>query len=92
MRLYFALRAYDGPAHQVGSEPTPAAYLEALWAATAEMVRVLKPSGSIFVDLGDKYSGSPANMPQDTQAVAGRKVNSILGLKGRPEPTYDGIG
>ena len=26
--------------------------------ATSEMVRVLKPSGSIFVNLGDKYAGS----------------------------------
>lgn len=59
---YFALRSYrDGGEHydgQIGSEPTPQDFLEALWAATAEMVRVLKPSGSIFVNLGDKYAGS----------------------------------
>lgn len=59
---YFALRSYrDGDEHyggQVGSEPTPQDFLEALWAATAEMVRVLKPSGSIWVNLGDKYAGS----------------------------------
>ena len=30
--------------------------MDALIAATAEMVRVLKPSGSIWVNLGDKYS------------------------------------
>jgi SAM-dependent methyltransferase len=57
---YFALRDYrDGDAslgRQVGAEPTPAEYLEALWACTAEWVRVLKPGGSIFVNLGDKYS------------------------------------
>lgn len=59
---YFALRSYqDEGAHyegQVGSEPTPQEFLEALWAATEEMVRVLKPSGSIFINLGDKYAGS----------------------------------
>lgn len=56
---YFALRAYDGdhPA-MIGSEPTPQAFLEALWAATAEMMRVLKPSGSIFINLGDVYSST----------------------------------
>jgi len=56
---YFALRSYtDGGEHyagQVGSEPTPAAFVDALVTATREMVRVLKPSGSIFVNLGDKY-------------------------------------
>ena len=31
--------------------------MDALIAATAEMVRVLKPSGSIWVNLGDKYAG-----------------------------------
>lgn len=59
---YFALRSYrdDGEHYggQVGAEETPAAFVEALLAATAEMVRVLKPEGSIFVNLGDKYAGS----------------------------------
>jgi len=59
---YFALRSYqDGDEHydgQIGSEPSPQEFLEALWAATVEMVRVVKPSGSIFVNLGDKYAGS----------------------------------
>lgn len=59
---YFALRSYqDGGEHyggQIGSEATPLAFLEALWAVTAECKRVLKPGGSIFVNLGDKYAGS----------------------------------
>jgi len=59
---YFALRSYrDDDEHydgQIGSEASPQEFLEALWAATAEMVRVVKPSGSIFVNLGDKYAGS----------------------------------
>ena len=57
---YFGLRSYqDGGKHyagQIGSEATPAEFLDALIAATREMVRVLKPSGSIFVNLGDKYA------------------------------------
>lgn len=59
---YFAQRvytdggvAYDG---QVGAEDTPAAFLDALVAVTVELVRVLKPSGSIWVNLGDKYATS----------------------------------
>jgi DNA modification methylase len=61
---YFGLRSYqDGGEHyagQIGAEPTSAEFVDALIAATREMVRVLKPSGSIFVNLGDKYAGSGA--------------------------------
>lgn len=56
---YFGLRSYqDGGEHysgQIGSEATPAEFVDALIVATREMVRVLKPSGSIWVNLGDKY-------------------------------------
>lgn len=58
---YFGLRSYqDGGEHysgQIGDEPTPAEFVDALIAATREMVRVVKPSGSIWVNLGDKYAG-----------------------------------
>jgi DNA modification methylase len=59
---YFALRSYqDGGEHyggQIGSEPTPAEFVDALLEVTRECVRVLKPSGSLWVNLGDKYAGS----------------------------------
>lgn len=59
---YFGLRSYqDGGEHydgQIGDEATPAEFVDALLAATREMVRVLKPSGSIWVNLGDKYSAT----------------------------------
>jgi DNA modification methylase len=54
---YFGLRDY-GYAGQIGSETTPAEWLETLWACTREWVRVLKPEGSLFVNLGDKYGGA----------------------------------
>jgi DNA modification methylase len=59
---YFGLRSYtDGGQHypgQIGSEATPSEWLAAMLAATAEMMRCLKPSGSIWINLGDKYAGS----------------------------------
>lgn len=59
---YFALRSFsDGGEHyagQVGSEATPAEFIEALIDCTREMVRVLKPTGSIWVNLGDKYNSA----------------------------------
>jgi DNA modification methylase len=61
---YFGLRSYqDGGEHysgQIGDEPTPAEFVDALIAATAEMARVTKPSGSIWVNLGDKYASTTA--------------------------------
>jgi DNA modification methylase len=59
---YFDLRSYqDGGEHyggQIGSEDTPEQFLEALWTVTEQCARVLKPSGSMFINLGDKYAGS----------------------------------
>jgi site-specific DNA-methyltransferase (cytosine-N4-specific) len=57
---YFGLRSYtDGGEHydgQIGAESTPAEYIAALLTCTREWARVLKPAGSIWVDLGDKYA------------------------------------
>jgi DNA modification methylase len=73
---YFGLRSYtDGGVHypgQIGSEATPGEFIGALITATAEMVRVLKPSGSIWVNLGDKYSsGGRGTYATDTSARKG---------------------
>ena len=77
---YFALRSYrDGDEHyagQIGSEPTPQAFLEALWAVMAECWRVLKPTGSCFINLGDKRAGSGGHnnggLTGATSALGGR--------------------
>jgi SAM-dependent methyltransferase len=57
---YWNLRDYrDGGESlkgQIGSEATPREWLDALLNCTREWARVLKPEGSMFVDLGDKYS------------------------------------
>ena len=85
---YFAQRSYkDGGEHydgQIGSEPHPQLFLEALWAQLAEWWRVLKPGGSVFVNLGDKRSGSGApgttsglgGSPQGNRTGMGRSVTS----------------
>lgn len=60
---FLALRSYLPADHpdkhkEIGSEPTPAAFLDTLLALTAEWRRVLAPHGSLCVELGDTYSGS----------------------------------
>jgi DNA modification methylase len=62
---YFGQRDYrDGGESlegQIGSEETPREYVDALLACTREWMRVLKPEGSLFVNLGDShYSGKGA--------------------------------
>lgn len=44
---------YDG---QWGLEPTFQQYLENLWSMMDEIYRVLKPSGTVWINLGDTYS------------------------------------
>jgi DNA modification methylase len=57
---YFGQRDYrDGGESlkgQIGSEATPQEYVANLLDCTREWMRALKPSGSIFVNLGDKFS------------------------------------
>jgi DNA modification methylase len=96
---YFGLRSYsDGGVHfesQIGSEASPKEWLAALVECTREWVRVLKPPGSLFVNLGDKYAGgggwspdSPANQGKPRRNLAGRDTSgmppkSLLGLPWR---------
>lgn len=93
---YFGLRAYmdngemyDG---QIGAEATPAEFVDALIAATREMVRVVKPSGSIWVNLGDKYaSGGRGTYDLDpgrrevaaSRPADGARPKSLLGIPWR---------
>lgn len=71
---YWQLRSYvDGGQHyrgQIGLESTPAEYIAALMGCTREWTRVLKPSGSIFVNLGDAYysgKGAPGRTTVDAK-------------------------
>ena len=60
---FLALRSYlpaDDPAKpfEMGSEPTPGAFLDALLDVVEACARVLAPHGSMCFELGDTYSGS----------------------------------
>lgn len=80
---YYGLRSYtDGGEHyagQIGAEATPAEYIATLIDCTREWMRVLKPTGSIWVNLGDKYvadnrgSGGDSKRGDAKYAPAGRR-------------------
>lgn len=81
---YFGQRAYTDAGEvydgQIGLEPHPAEFLDALWAVTAECWRVLKPSGSMCVNLGDKRSGSGG--PGTTSGRGGAPQGGRTGMNG----------
>jgi DNA modification methylase len=79
------LRSYrDGGEHyegQIGSETTPAEYVaELVGMIDSEWRRVLKPSGSLFLNMGDKYAGSDGASHHGTG-------NSTLNIGPHPENT-----
>ena len=88
---YWALRSYsDNGEHydgQIGSEETPGEWLASLVECTREWARVLKPSGSIFVNLGDKYANdakwggrSNAKQADSDQGSPGYRQRVVTGV------------
>lgn len=53
---YLWLRDY-GVEGQIGLEKSMQEYLETMWGLFDEIKRVLKPTGTVWVNLGDTYSG-----------------------------------
>ena len=79
---YFGLRSYkDGGEHyagQIGDEATPTEFVDALISVTREMARVTKPSGSIWVNLGDRYQSSGPRL-----SAPGVRAKSLIGIPWR---------
>lgn len=66
---YYGLRDYnvDG---QIGLEKSPQQYIDKLTEVFAEVYRVLKPEGTLWLNLGDSYAGSGkggANYPENAK-------------------------
>lgn len=54
---YFGLRDYGMPG-QIGLEPTPDEYISKLVEVFQEVCRVLRDDGTLWLNLGDSYTGS----------------------------------
>ena len=89
---YYGLRDY-GESGQIGMEQTPQEYIEHLTEIFMEVHRVLKPTGTLWVNIGDSYAGSGKG-PMSL-AVAGNGKNSTLYAKNSKvhevPKTWDGI-
>jgi DNA modification methylase len=87
---YWQLRdyGYDG---QWGLEPTYKEYLENLWSMMDEIWRVLKPSGTVWINLGDTYSSvhTTTKIYEESMGISGIKTTqaqSIRQVKNISEP------
>jgi DNA modification methylase len=58
---YWGLRDYGVPG-QLGLEATPEAYVAALVDVFREVRRVLRPDGTVWLNLGDSYASKPAGV------------------------------
>ncbi len=92
---YWSVRRYSGGS-TLGEEETPEAYVEALAAELAGLPRVLKPEGSLWVNLGDTYRGKnlagiPWRVAFRLQADGWILRNAVVWdkVKGNPDNSKD---
>ena len=96
---YFRLRDY-GVAGQLGLEPHVDAWVERLRQVAAELQRVLVPTGSLWLNLGDSYAVHPREgAPRKSLLLAPERLaqalaadgwtlrNKIVWQKANPMPT-----
>lgn len=80
---YFQLRDY-GVVGQLGLESRPELYVEQIARVFEQVHRVLKPSGTVFLNLGDTYTGG-------TRGEGGPKQRTNLGSDVEPFEIPSGL-
>ena len=89
---YYGLRDYNSP-DQIGMETDPKKYIENMVSVFLEVYRVLKPEGTLWLNMGDSYSGSGRGVgtkefssKQSTNKganILSKSVENGLGMDGR---------
>lgn len=83
---YYGLRDYNHP-DQIGHEKTPDEYVQTMRQVFAEVWRVLRDDGTLWLNLGDSYSrsgmgGNPADSEFQKQAT---NVGSLVSARMAPD-------
>ena len=84
---YWQLRDYGYP-EQWGLEPTFEEYLNHLWQMMDEIYRVLKPTGTVWINLGDTYARGTRKKDGTNHTVSDAKENHI---EPKSIPNYKGL-
>lgn len=81
---YYGLRDYGHPA-QLGMEPTPKQYVDNIVDICNGIYRALKPSGTLWINIGDSYASSAKNKTIVHQTkgsgLQGGKANQVASRK-----------
>lgn len=96
---YHLLRRYGGGPDEIGSEPHVEAYVNRLIEVIDEIARVIKPTGNLWLNLGDSYSrGQRYGAPAKSLLLAPERVllalaerdwvcrNKVIWAKSNPMP------
>jgi len=86
---YYGLRNYNHN-EQIGLEPTAELYVERLTAVFDEVNRVLKDSGTLWLNIGDSYAGSNSGKKKDNKAAKNSDLQAQLNIH-RPSKKQDGL-
>ena len=78
---YYGLRDY-GTDGQIGVEQTPREYIGRLVEVFAEVYRVLKPNGTLWLNISDSYAGSGKG-PMSIQVAGNGKNRNLYDMKSR---------
>ena len=78
---YYGLRDY-GTDGQIGVEQTPQEYIDRLVEVFAEVYRVLKPDGTLWVNISDSYAGSGKG-PMSIQVAGNGKNRNLYDMESR---------
>lgn len=86
---YFGLRDY-GVDGQMGLESTPDEYIAGMVAVFAEVRRVLKSTGTVWLNLGDSYShgGNGGHQPSDSFTGHNKRDGDRTGIPKKPPPGF----
>jgi len=84
---YYGLRDY-GTKEQIGLEGTPELFVSKLVEVFTEVRRVLKPTGTLWLNLGDSYAAAPKKITAEQacrkSTLTGSKKNQAIACKDQP--------
>lgn len=91
---YFGLRDYFGGSAEIGKEKTPTEFVAALVAVFHEVKRVLRDDGTLWLNIGDSYSGGYSGRNDAGKDIGGRGGNKLGSGNpgcGKSRPLPEGI-